>query len=103
MTSYTAPLREMRFVLHELLNAADTLTALPDFGDASADVLDAVLDECAKLCEGVLFPLNQVGDQEGCTFKNGKVTTPKGFKEAYKQYADGGWCGLTASPEFGGQ
>jgi len=103
MTTYTVPLREMRFVLHDVFGAADTLTALPGFEDATADVLDAVLDECAKLCEGVLFPLNQVGDQEGCTFKDGKVTTPKGFKEAYKQYAEGGWCGLTADPEYGGQ
>jgi len=103
MTTYVAPLREMRFVLHDVFNAADRLTALPGFADATADVMDAVLDECAKLCEGVLFPLNQAGDAEGCTFKDGKVTTPKGFKDAYKQYADGGWCGLTADPEYGGQ
>ncbi|MGE3475045.1 MAG: acyl-CoA dehydrogenase C-terminal domain-containing protein [Rhodospirillaceae bacterium] len=103
MTTYAAPLRDMRFVLHEVLGAADTLTALPGFGDASADLMDAVLDECAKLCEDVLFPINRVGDEVGCTFKDGVVTTPPGFKEAYKQYADGGWCGLTASPEYGGQ
>ena len=103
MTAYTVPLREMRFVLHDVFHAADKLTTLPGFTDASADVMDAVLDECAKLCEGVLFPLNQSGDQEGCTFKDGAVTTPKGFKEAYKQYAEGGWCGLTADTEYGGQ
>ncbi|MSO72004.1 MAG: acyl-CoA dehydrogenase [Rhodospirillaceae bacterium] len=103
MTTYSVPLREMRFVLHDVFGAADKLTALPGFADATADVMDAVLDECAKLCEGVLFPINQGGDQEGCTFKDGKVTTPKGFKEAYKQYAEGGWCGLTADPAFGGQ
>ena len=103
MTVYAAPLREMRFVLHDVFGAADKLTALPGFGDATADVMDAVLDECAKLCEEVLFPINQSGDAEGCTFKDGKVTTPKGFKEAYKQYAEGGWCGLTADPEYGGQ
>jgi butyryl-CoA dehydrogenase len=103
MTAYSVPLREMRFVLHDVFQAADTLTALPGFADATADVMDAVLDECAKLCEGVLFPLNRVGDEEGCIFKDGKVTTPKGFKDAYKQYAEGGWCGLTADPEFGGQ
>jgi alkylation response protein AidB-like acyl-CoA dehydrogenase len=103
MTVYTVPLREMRFVLHDVFRAADTLTALPGFGDASADLMDAVLDECAKLCEGVLFPINQSGDQEGCSFKDGKVTMPKGFPEAYKEYAAGGWCGLTAEPEFGGQ
>ncbi len=103
MTVYAAPLREMRFVLHDVFGVADKLTALPGYGDATADVMDAVLDECAKLCEGVLFPINQTGDAEGCTFKDGKVTTPKGFKEAYKQYAEGGWCGLTADPEYGGQ
>ena len=103
MTVYSVPLREMRFVLHDVFRAADTLTALPSFSDATADLMDAVLDECAKLCEGVLFPINQSGDQEGCGFKDGKVTMPKGFTEAYKQYADGGWCGLTADPEFGGQ
>src|SRR4051812_1726584 len=80
MTVYSAPLREMRFVLHDVFHAADQLTALPAFADATADVMDAVLDECAKLCEGVLFPINQSGDLEGCTFKDGKVTTPKGFK-----------------------
>jgi len=103
MTTYTAPLKEMRFVLHDVFGAADKLTALPGFADATADLMDAVLDECAKLCEGVLFPINQSADQEGCTFKDGKVTTPKGLKEAYKQYAEGGWCGLTADPEYGGQ
>src|SRR5215831_11049305 len=103
MTTYTAPLRDMRFVLHELFDAPGTLAKLAGFEDATPDVLDAVLDECAKLCEEVLFPLNQTGDQEGCRFEAGRVTTPKGFKEAYKQYAEGGWCGLTASPDFGGQ
>ena len=103
MTTYTVPLREMRFVLHDVFGAADKLTALPGFADATSDLMDAVLDECAKLCEGVLFPINQSSDQEGCTFKDGKVATPKGFKEAYKQYADGGWCGLTADPAYGGQ
>ncbi len=103
MTTYTVPLREMRFVLHETFDAAGTLTALPGFEDATADMMDAVLEECAKLCQDVLDPLRRSGDEEGCTFKDGKVTTPKGFKEAYAQYVAGGWCGLTASPEFGGQ
>ena len=103
MTIYAAPLRDMRFVTHEVFEAANTLTALPGYEEASEDLIDAVLEECAKLCEGVLAPLNQSGDEEGCTFENGEVTTPKGFKEAYRQYADGGWCGLTASPDYGGQ
>ncbi len=103
MPSYTAPLRDMRFVAHELFGAADTLTALPGYEEASAELIDAVLEECGKLCEGVLAPINQSGDEEGCHFNDGEVTTPKGFKEAYKQFAEGGWCGLTASPEYGGQ
>ncbi len=103
MTTYTVPLRDMRFVLHDVCNAADTLSVLPGYEEVSADLMDAVLEECAKLCEGVLFPLNQTGDKEGCTIKDGVVTTPKGFKEAYAQYVEGGWCGLTASPEYGGQ
>lgn len=103
MTTYTAPLREMRFVLHELLDVAPTLSKLPGFEDVSTDLIDAVLEEGGKFCQEVLFPLNQPGDQEGCTFKDGKVTTPKGFKEAYKQYIDGGWNGLAASPDHGGQ
>src|SRR4051812_42050448 len=100
MTTYTVPLREMRFVLHELFAAADTLTALPGFEDATSDMMDAVLEECAKLCQDVLEPLRRAADEEGCIFKNGQVTTPKGFKEAYAQYVAGGWCGLTASPEY---
>lgn len=103
MPTYTAPLRDMRFVTHEVFNAAKTLTALKGFEEASPDLIDAVLEECGKLCEGVLAPLNQSGDQEGCQFNDGAVTTPSGFKEAYKQFAEGGWCGLTADPEFGGQ
>ena len=103
MTTYTAPLRDMRFALHEVCAAADVYAQLPGFEETSADLMDAVLEESAKFCEGVLFPLNQTGDQEGCTFKDGNVTTPSGFRDAYKQYVAGGWCGLTASPEHGGQ
>lgn len=103
MTTYTAPLRDMRFVLHEVWDAPAQLTAMPGFEEASADLLDAVLDECAKLCQDVLFPINRTGDEVGCSFQDGVVTTPPGFKDAYKQYAEGGWCGLTASPEYGGQ
>ncbi len=103
MTTYTAPLRDMRFVLHELFDVPGQLSALSGFEEAGADVMDAVLEECAKLCQEVLHPINQSGDEEGCVFKDGTVTMPKGFKEAYKKYADGGWCGLTASPEYGGQ
>ena len=103
MPTYTVPLREMRFVLHELFDAASTLTKLPGFEEATHDMMDAVLEECAKLCQDVLDPIRRNGDEEGCTFKDGVVKTPKGFKEAYAQYVAGGWCGLSASPEYGGQ
>ena len=103
MPTYTVPLREMRFVLHELFDASATLTKLPGFEEATPDMMDAVLEECAKLCQDVLDPLRRNGDEEGCTFKDGAIKTPKGFKEAYAQYVAGGWCGLSASTEYGGQ
>lgn len=103
MTVYAAPLRDMRFVAHEVFNIGETLTALPGYEEASADLIDAVLEECAKFCEEVLHPLNRSGDEKGCTFEDGVVTMPAGFKDAYKQFIEGGWCSLTASPDYGGQ
>src|ERR1700754_665268 len=102
MAVYTAPLRDMKFVYRELFNG-DDLAKLPGYGDFSADVVDAVLEEAAKLSAEVLFPLNRSGDEEGCHFENGVVRTPKGFKEAYDQFIAGGWTGLGADPEYGGQ
>ncbi|HYG83129.1 MAG TPA: acyl-CoA dehydrogenase N-terminal domain-containing protein, partial [Pyrinomonadaceae bacterium] len=97
MATYRAPLRDFRFLLHEFLQL-QRYDNLPGFADASADVVDAVLQEGAKLMEEVMQPLNKVGDLEGCTLKHGVVATPKGFKEAYRQYCEGGWNGLTANP-----
>jgi alkylation response protein AidB-like acyl-CoA dehydrogenase len=102
MTTYTAPLRDMRFVLHELLEV-ERLAALPGFEEATPDLIDAVLEEGARLAENVLFPLNRPGDEAGCAFENGVVRTPKGFKAAYDQFAQAGWIGLAADPAFGGQ
>jgi alkylation response protein AidB-like acyl-CoA dehydrogenase len=102
MTIYRAPLRDMRFVLHELLGV-EKLAALPGYEDATPDVIDAVLEEGAKLCENVLLPLNRSGDEEGCLLENGVVRTPKGFQEAYDVFVEGGWTGLAADPAFGGQ
>jgi alkylation response protein AidB-like acyl-CoA dehydrogenase len=102
MTAYSAPLRDMRFVLHELYDSK-TIATLPGCGDFSPQQLDSVLEEAAKLAEEVLFPLNQSGDLEGCTYENGVVRTPKGFKEAYDIFREGGWTAMSAEPEYGGQ
>ena len=102
MPSYSAPVRDMQFVLHELLNL-EAHNNLPGFEEVSRDLVDAILEEGAKLNQEVLQPLNQSGDRQGCTLKDGAVTTPDGFKEAYKTYIDGGWNGLIADPAYGGQ
>ena len=101
MPQYSAPLDDINFVLHEVLKA-ESLSEIPDYAEASPDLIGQILEEGAKLCEGVLFPINQSGDEEGCTFKDGEVTTPKGFKEAYDAFTAGGWCGVSANPEFDG-
>ena len=103
MATYQAPLRDMQFVLHELLGAEREFAALPGFEETTRDVIDPVLEEAAKLCENVMFPLNRTGDREGCTYEDGAVRTPSGFRDAYRAYAEGGWGGLTCNPEFGGQ
>ena len=90
MTDYRAPLRDMRFVMHELLDYPSHYAALPQADDASPDVVDAILDEASRFCEQVLAPLNAVGDQEGCRWEAGQVVTPTGFKAAYQQYVEGG-------------
>src|SRR5579875_4194707 len=100
-TSYGAPLRDMQFVLRELAGV-DDIAKLPGYED-TADVLDAILDEASTFATEVLDPLNQSGDKEGCSWNDGVVTTPKGFKEAYHQFAQSGWIGLPVSAEYGGQ
>ena len=104
MSRYQAPLTDMRFVLFDVLDA-ETEFARLGFSDATRDVLDAVLEEGARFTEIVLAPLNAVGDRIGCTHDKatGAVTTPPGFKQAYAQYVDGGWAGLTSPLEYGGQ
>jgi alkylation response protein AidB-like acyl-CoA dehydrogenase len=102
MTTYHAPQRDMRFVLHELLEV-EQLAELPGYEEATADVIDAVIEEGAKFCENVLFPINRTGDEEGCVYENGVVRTPTGFKEAYDRFVEGGWTGLAADPAHGGQ
>ncbi|MFL6707258.1 MAG: acyl-CoA dehydrogenase C-terminal domain-containing protein [Massilia sp.] len=105
MGQYVAPLRDMQFLLHEMFNVSEELKAIPKFEDVDADIINQVLEEGAKFTQEVLFPLNHSGDREGCHFDAAtkSVTTPKGFKEAYKQYVEGGWAALACDPEYGGQ
>ena len=100
--SYTAPLKDMLFNIEHLARI-DQVAAMPGFEDAGLETAQAVLEECAKLNEGVLAPLNWEGDKNPSTFKAGVVTTTPGFKEAFKQYTEGGWQGLQHPVEFGGQ
>ena len=102
MATYTAPLRDLRFVYEELFDAEE-ITALEAYRDATPDLVSAIYEEGAKLCQNELFPLNRSGDEEGCHFENGNVRTPEGFRSAYAAYVDGGWGGLSCAPEFGGQ
>ena len=102
MATYTAPLRDLRFVYEELFDAGE-ITALEDYRDATPDLVHAIVEEGAKLCQNELFPLNRSGDEEGCHFDNGNVRTPEGFRSAYAAYLEGGWGGLSCAPEFGGQ
>ncbi len=92
MPTYTAPLDDIRFVLFDLLKA-ETLAELPGFADATQDVVEAVLEEAGKFSANELQPINHSGDEEGCRYENGTVTTPKGFKEAYAKFIEGGWTG----------
>lgn len=101
MPVYSAPLENMKFVLNDLLNVGQ-LAELDRYKEATPDMMASILEEASKLCEGELFALNQSGDEEGCTFDNGNVRTPKGFKEAYKLFTEGGWTALCAEPDYGG-
>ena len=104
MPSYTAPLRDMRFVLFELLRVQDELKQMPGHADLDRETIDAVLDEAAKFASQVVHPLNRVGDVEGCKYHgDGVVTTATGFKEAYAQWVDAGWPSLSCDPDVGGQ
>jgi len=104
MGQYTAPLRDMQFVLHELLGVESHLKEMPQHAEIDADTINQVIEEAGKFCSEVIFPLNQSGDREGCTYHgDGVVTAPKGFKEAYQQYVEAGWPSLGCDPEYGGQ
>jgi alkylation response protein AidB-like acyl-CoA dehydrogenase len=102
MPTYTAPVRDMQFIINDLLKL-DQYSDLSGFAEATPDVLSSILDEGAKLTQEVLQPINLSGDEDGCHLENGEVRTPEGFKQAYKTYIEGGWGGLTGDPEYGGQ
>jgi alkylation response protein AidB-like acyl-CoA dehydrogenase len=105
MTIYKAPLDDLRFALYDVLGAEQKLTALQGGDSHTRDLLDAVLEEAGRLSEQVLAPTNGPGDEEGCRYDKATqtVTTPKGFKEAFRAFSEGGWAGLTQAEEFGGQ
>ncbi len=105
MPTYTPPLRDMQFVMHELLKVTDAFKAMPRHADVDVDTVNAVLEEGGKFASEVLFPLNVSGDTEGCSLDPAShaVTTPKGFKEAYASYVAGGWAALSCDTTFGGQ
>ncbi len=105
MPQYTPPLRDMQFVMHDLLGAVAELKALPPHAEIDAATIDAVLEEGGKFAAEVLFPLNLSGDQEGCILDKAthEVRTPKGFKEAYAKFIEGGWSSVSSDPAYGGQ
>ncbi|MBS0292956.1 MAG: acyl-CoA dehydrogenase C-terminal domain-containing protein [Proteobacteria bacterium] len=105
MPTYNPPLRDMQFVLHEVFQVSDEFKAMPRHADVDVDTINAVLEEAGKFASEVTFPLNISGDTEGCQLdqQTHEVATPKGFKEAYAQYVEGGWAALSCEPEFGGQ
>src|SRR3954468_13150178 len=102
MSAYQAPLKDMRFVLNELAGLGE-ISKLQGYGDATPDTVDAILEEASKFASEVLDPINHSGDVEGSVWKDGAVTTPKGFKQAYRKYVEGGWGALPFGPEWGGQ
>ena len=103
MFSYTAPLKDMQFVLNHVLDAPAILAALPAFADVDADLMQQVTEQAGRFAGEILAPLNAPGDRAGCRFDNGAVSTPAGFADAYRQFCDAGWPALACAPEYGGQ
>lgn len=103
MANYRAPLADMQFLLRDVFDAESLFSSMPGTAEASEDLINAIIEEAGKIAEGLLSPINQTGDQIGCKIDDGVVTTPAGFKDAYKAYAEGGWAGLTGDANYGGQ
>ena len=102
MTNYIAPLRDMRFVITELADFAGVI-GLAGYEETSPEFVDAVLEEAAKLASDVLSPLNQRGDRQGASLGKGGVVAADGFADAYRRFAENGWCSVSGDPEYGGQ
>ncbi len=103
MTSYSAPLDNIRFLIHDVFDYPKHYAKFSQLNDLTPDLLDAIISECANFCEKELAPLNQSGDHEGCHFDEGKVSTPKGYKQTYQRYIEAGWQSLSYPEKFGGQ
>jgi alkylation response protein AidB-like acyl-CoA dehydrogenase len=102
MPHYTAPLDHIDFILKNILGTPNILPNLTGYAEATEDTVEAILNEGAKIAQDVLFPLNQIGDKEGCRLENGKVITPTGFKDAYQIFTQGGWTAVSCDPQYGG-
>ena len=102
MQVYNAPLRDMRFVMHELHNSAAHVTEIGQ-PDVTAELMDSILEEAGKFAHDILLPINASGDEEGCRLENGVVRTPKGFIDAYRKFSEAGWGALSSPVEYGGQ
>jgi alkylation response protein AidB-like acyl-CoA dehydrogenase len=103
MPAYRAPIQDIGFLLNNVFTADTLFSSMPGTEEVSTDLTSAIVEEAGKIAEGLLAPINQSGDQQSCQYNDGVVTTPDGFKEAYKAYAEGGWAGLTGEVAYGGQ
>jgi len=101
--AFTPPERDIHFLLHDVFRLPDEWQTIPALADFTADVVDAVIQEGGRVASEVLSPLNQVADSEGCTWNNGVVTTPSGFREGFASFVQGGWLGLSGNPQYDGQ
>ena len=101
--SYKAPVKEMRFLINDLFDFHKQYKTIKDYEDVDKELTDTIIDEYTKFCESEVMPLNRSGDEQGCRFIDGKVSTPSGFKQAYEQYTEAGWKALPWDPQYGGQ
>lgn len=103
MPTYTAPLKDIHFLYQDVFKISENLQSIPQFSEFDNDTIQAIAEEAARFVQDILLPLNQVGDEEGCSFSQNKVTTPSGFKEAYKNYVENSWGSLICDTQYGGQ